>query len=400
MHVEFLILHGLFLENVWLRGRILYTILVYTAIFLHLILNKILFVLYMTRVSDAVNKLFKLESNNYVFVYTPPKVGSTTLVSSLRVSLGNTYNIIHIHDEIMLGVLTGINDVSVNEIIGYLSSTGKTVYVIDVYRTPIERKMSEFFEKISPYHFNNSECNLNNYSTNRLSLRFNSLFPHIGNGDHYFERYNIGHPIPFDFENKYTVQRTNNIAYIKLRLCDSAVWANALTAVFATKIVMITDYQTENKGIGELYKRFKLEYKLPSNYLEEIKKCKYLQFYYSEAERNLYLNDWQQKITEPVLSYTADQYRFYMSICLENQYINDIQAEHYIDEGCRCRMCSIKRQEIFKRAQDGENITERIIHREMSEKRIQCKQNVANVVFVKRSNTKFAPNLFSIKLGK
>lgn len=354
----------------------------------------------MTRISDIVNNLFKLESNNYVFVYTPPKVGSTTLVSSLRVSLGNTYNIIHIHDEIMLEVLTGIKDVSVNEIINHLSSVGKKVYVIDVYRTPIERKISEFFEKISPYHFNNSEDNLNNYSINRLSLRFNSLFPHIGNGDHYFEKYNIGNPIPFNFENKYTVQRVQNVTYVKLRLCDSNMWSNALTSIFATKVVMITDYQTENKGIGSLYKRFKLEYKLPANYLEDIKKCKYLQFYYSETERNLYLNDWVQKITGPILSYTADQYRFYMSICLENQYINDIQAEHYIDEGCRCRMCSVKRQEIFKRALNGENITERIIHREMSEKRIQCKQKVTKVVFVKRPNVKFAPNLFSINLGK
>ena len=95
----------------------------------------------MTRISEAVNKLFKLESDNFVFVYTPPKVGSTTLVSSLRVSLGNTYNIIHIHDEIMLRVLAGINDVSINEMINYLSSIRKNVYVIDVYRTPIERRM-------------------------------------------------------------------------------------------------------------------------------------------------------------------------------------------------------------------------------------------------------------------
>ena len=84
--------------------------------------------------------------NNYIFIYTPPKVGSTTLVSSLRVSLGRSYNIIHIHDEVMLSVLTGINGVNVNDIIQYLASNGKEVYVIDVYRTPIERKMSEFFE--------------------------------------------------------------------------------------------------------------------------------------------------------------------------------------------------------------------------------------------------------------
>ena len=32
---------------------------------------------------------------------------------------------------------------------------GKNVYVIDVYRSPIECKISTFFEKVGVYHFNN-----------------------------------------------------------------------------------------------------------------------------------------------------------------------------------------------------------------------------------------------------
>ena len=75
------------------------------------------------RISSVVNKLFNIESDGYVFIYTPPKVGSTTLVSSLRLSLGNSYSIVHIHDEVMLNVLTGVANVSVNEIINYLHTT-------------------------------------------------------------------------------------------------------------------------------------------------------------------------------------------------------------------------------------------------------------------------------------
>ena len=105
---------------------------------------------------EIINKLFNTQNHNYVFIYTPPKVGSTTLVSSLRISLGTTFNVIHIHDDIMWSVLTGINNITVNEIINYVSKKGNNVYVIDVYRTPIERKMSEYFEKLAPYHFNNS----------------------------------------------------------------------------------------------------------------------------------------------------------------------------------------------------------------------------------------------------
>ena len=117
-----------------------------------------------TQIKNVVDKLFSIQTNNFIFIYTPPKVGSTTLVSSLRISLGKSYNVVHIHDDIMLSVLTGINNIKVNDIINYLGNKGKKVYVIDVYRTPIERRMSEYFEKLSPYHFNNSEQNLKTYN--------------------------------------------------------------------------------------------------------------------------------------------------------------------------------------------------------------------------------------------
>jgi hypothetical protein len=211
-----------------------------------------------TKISETIDKLFKTSTNNYIFIYTPPKVGSTTLVTSLRVSLNKSYNIIHIHDDTMLSVLTGINNVKINDIITYLSNKGKNVYIIDVYRTPIERKMSEYFEKLSPYHFNNTEENIiNYYSIKRISDRFNKIFPHIEKEDHYFDKYDILEPIPFDFNNKYTIQVLNNIKYIKLRLCDSELWSSILSKIFNIDIIIIYDYNTENKILGELYKRFK-----------------------------------------------------------------------------------------------------------------------------------------------
>jgi hypothetical protein len=231
-------------------------------------------------IHNSIEKLFNTTTDNYIFIYTPPKVGSTTLVTSLRVSLGKTYNVIHIHDEIMLSVLTGINNVKINDIITYLTDNGKKVYVIDVYRTPVERKMSEFFEKISPYHFNNTEDNINNYSIKRVSDRFNKLFPHLENGDHYIDKYGISEVIPFDFNKKYTIQEQNGISYIKLRLCDSHLWGNILSSILQTDIIIISDYKTESKGIADLYKRFKTEYKLPINFFETIKECKYFNSIY------------------------------------------------------------------------------------------------------------------------
>lgn len=356
------------------------------------------------KIEESVNKLFKTTTHSYIFIYTPPKVGSTTLVSSLRVSLGKSYNIIHIHDEIMLSVLSGIHGIKINDIINFLSNKGKNVYVIDVYRTPVERKMSEYFEKLSPYHFNNSEDNISKYSIKRIIDRFNKLFPHLENGDHYFDCYNIDEPILFDFEKKYTVQEINRIKYVKLRLCDSELWASILSAIFKTDIVIIYDYKTENKNIGEMYKLFKQEYKLPNNFIKLIKNCKYFNFYYNELERNNYLDYWTQKIETDIIPYTDLEYKFYMNLCLENQYIYDIQIDHYIDNGCFCNYCKDKRKHIFFRAKNGENNFEKIIHRDIiNQVKVDKIKTIHNKInrFIdgELAKKKFKPKLFKINVN-
>jgi hypothetical protein len=365
--------------------------------------NLLLYFMNPDLVQEAINKLFINTSDNYIFIYTPPKVGSTTLVTSLRVSLGKSYNIIHIHDEIMLSVLTGITNVKINDIIHFLSNKGKNVYVIDVYRTPIERKMSEYFEKLSPYHFNNSEDNVSKYSMKRIIDRFNKLFPHLENGDHYFEQYNIGEPIAFDFDKKYSLQEINNVKYIKLRLCDSELWASILSNILRTDIIIIYDYNTEQKSIGDLYKRFKNEYKLPSNYIELIKSCKYFNFYYNETERNNYIEMWSQRLGDYFTPYTATEYNFYMILCLENQYINDIQIDHYIDNGCFCKYCINKRKDIFFRAKAGEKHFEKIIHTEVmnevkTEKIKEIGAKIKTFINNEMSKKKFRPKQFKINV--
>jgi len=311
---------------------------------------------------EAHDKLFKNDCNNYIFIYTPPKVGSTTLMTSLRISLGKSYNIIHIHDEVMLNVLTGINNITIIDLIHFIAEQNKTVFVIDVYRSPIERKISEYFEQVANLHFNNTEENVNKYSIKKISERFNNLFPHLAKGEHYFDKYNISQPIPFDFIKKYTIQEINNIKYIKLRLKDSNSWHFILSEILGQKILVINDYKSSNKKIGELYNLFKEEYKIPSNFLDSLKYCKYFCFYYSQEERNEYLSIWTKKLCVPFFPYSDSEYLFYIRLSLENQYYNIIQTEHYIDNGCFCKACCIKRKSIYFKALKGEEITEKIIH--------------------------------------
>jgi hypothetical protein len=310
----------------------------------------------------AHDKLFRNESNHYIFIYTPPKVGSTTLMTSLRVCLGKSYNILHVHDELMLKVLTGISTITIIDLIQFIANNNKIVYVIDVYRSPIERKISEYFEQLANLHFNNTENNINSYPISKISERFNCLFPHLSKEEHYFDKYCISNPPEFNFIQKYTMQNINKVTYIKLRLKDTNTWGIILSEIFSQRIVIINDYQSCDKKIGELYNRFKLDYKIPINLFQQIENCKYLRFYYSEEERREYLDIWRKKLCVFFSPYNEIEYSFYIKICLENQYYNIIQTEHYIDNGCFCKACGIKRKEIYFKALKNEPNTEKIIH--------------------------------------
>jgi len=318
---------------------------------------------------EANNKLGLCEdqsiekNKNIVFVYCPPKVGSTSLVTSFRLYALNKYTVFHIHDEIMLKVLCGIENVTINEIIQYNNSLGKNVYVIDIYRSPVEHYISIFFEKLANFHFNNTAENINNYDINKIINRFNKLFPHLSRTDYYQEVYNIPFPDNFDYSNKYLCQYINvGIKYIKLRLKDSHEWSRILNSIFGINIQIVNDYETNKKAIKDIFKLFKENYKIPSNFLQMIKDCPKLKYYYSPVECEQYLNVWRNKQTDYFEPFSRSEYILYTKISCENQYIEEVQRSHYIDDGCNCVGCDRKRNLILRKINNGEKVEEIIDH--------------------------------------
>lgn len=311
---------------------------------------------------NICDDLVEEKNRNIIFIYCPPKVGSTSLISSIRISAFNKFKVFHIHDENMLNVLCGIQDVTINEIIRYNKSIGKNVYVIDIYRNPIEHKISAFFEKIGSYHFNNTESNLNQYNVGKLIQRFNRLFPYLATSDYYREVYNISYPEQFNFGKKYLNQNIDGVKYIKLRLYDSNEWPRILREILGANIAIVNDYETENKPIKDIYKRFKEQYRIPSNFLDSVRACKNMNYYLSPQEIQQYIHSWQTKQAGAFNPFTENEYKIYNEISRENQYINDIQRSHYMDVGCSCTGCSRKRNIILGKAIRGENISESIDH--------------------------------------
>jgi hypothetical protein len=292
-----------------------------------------------------------------IFVYCPEKVGSTSLVSSLRLWNIMSAKVIHIHGEDMLKVLTGVEGITVNDIIRYNRDIGNKVIVIDIYRTPIEQKMSLFFEKISTFHFNNEDRVVNNFALEKVVNRFNNLFPHLKNEDYLRERYDIDTTIipPFDFVKKYIYIDREGIRYIKIRLQDVKEWGRILLETLGYKTGRIVmDYETEKKEVGGLYRRMKEEYKIPRNNLEEI--CRVEMYYLSEKEKKEYIEKWSRRVVDVFVAYNEKEYKMYKEICRENGTRVEGQRNHYIDEGCICKQCVMKRMWICKEIEEGREI--------------------------------------------
>ena len=328
----------------------------------------------------------KFPRNKLVFVYSAPKVGSTSIVSSLRIFGSDKFSVIHIHDEEMLKVLGHVNGITINEIILYNKYLGKDVYVIDVYRSPIERKMSAYFEKIGAYHFNDTDDNVNKYNLQKIILRFNKIFPYLATGDHFIDKYNITLPSEFDYNKKYLLVQQNGISYIKLRLKDSAIWGPILTNIFRSRICIVKDYEGNHKPIKDLYLSFKNAYKVPQNLLDDIVKCKYLKYFYSPTEIREYFNQWSNNSTSDFVSYTSDQYKMYEELTIENSHIDYIQLNHYMDEGCICKACAIKRNGIANKIMRGIalSVSDHIKHEEakneLISKRVDRVNKINNVI--------------------
>ena len=287
----------------------------------------------------------KHDNKAVVFVYSIPKVGSTTIVSSLRIFATYKLKVIHVHDEVMLSVLAGIKNVTINQIIEYNRLIGKKVYVIDIYRSPIEHKISVFFEKLSTYHFNCSEEIANQLPIGKVISRFNSLFTHLTFSDYFFDKYDIPKsmlPSSFDHQKKYILVQNKNITYIKLRLKDSTeCWSQILTDIFQTPIYIYHDYDSKKKIIAPLYRKFLEFWKIPRNFLENILTTdSQLDFYYSADELSDYFNNWKNNSSDnDTYPFSYEEYALYNRITIENQYLNYIQTSHYIDEGCDCNPC-------------------------------------------------------------
>ena len=147
-------------------------------------------------------------------------------------------------------------------------------------------------------------------------------------------------------------------------------------------IVIIQDYTSTSKEFKIVYQKFLENYQIPENFLHIIINDKYFNYYYSNEEKENYINKWVNKKTNFFQPMNENEYKLYNEISLENQINNFIDNNHYIYNGCVCQGCLLKRQDIIKKLLNNQEINVnncKIYHENSNSKLVNLKnQKIKN----------------------
>jgi hypothetical protein len=226
-----------------------------------------------------------------IFVYCGGKCGSSTLHNTF---IQNGYESIHLHNNLYYKFNLKHED-DIFQLINLSVEKFKKIYIIDAYRTPIERKISSFFQNITIYLPNYYNLKLDEI----IDFFNNNLIEHIEEYhsiNEVLEYYNVPLWNKFDFENNYNTIESNGIIFIKILFKDIKKWDDILSKIFGKQIKIYNDNLTQDKSINNLYKEFKKNYKVPKTYIFNILiNDKEFKIYNTEKEQEEYINYWLQK---------------------------------------------------------------------------------------------------------
>ena len=213
------------------------------------------------------------------------KCGSSTLFITLT---QNNFKNIKVHNKFDFiiqynydGLIETINK----------SSKNKKLYLFDIYRNPIERKISSFFHHINYIN----DRNYRNYSIEELINIFNNEY--INTIEEYhsmneiLDEFKLENFKCFDFDRRYNIIEKDNLVFIKLLFKDINIWELKLSEIFRKKITLYNDNISENKEYHDVYVEFKKKYKVPKSYIDNILiNDKEFKIYNTEEEQNIYID--------------------------------------------------------------------------------------------------------------
>lgn len=218
-----------------------------------------------------------------VICLTGGKCGSSTLYSTM---IKNGYKCIKAHSKAHF-----IYEFKYDGLIDLIkrSSANKKIYIIDSYRTPIERKIASLFqhihENMPDYKNKNIEELIDIFNTKYLNTieEYHPINPTM----RYFgvEPFNT-----FDFKKKYVIKKKGNLIFIKLLFSNINNWEENLSEIFNKKIIIENSNISKNKEYYSIYNEFKIMYKTKKSYINNIlKNDREFRIFNTKEQQDIYI---------------------------------------------------------------------------------------------------------------
>lgn len=217
-----------------------------------------------------------------VYINCSGKSGSKTLEKTLS----KHYNCLHTHGNFYFQKhVVKNNDINLYDCIKESMKYYDNVYVIDSYRTPLERAFSSSFQ-------NNKKTTVENFNYNLLIGENYSCI------DETLYAFNLDFPTSFDFEKKYLHIKYENLNIIKLRLTDINEWGNILSEIFNREILIESENMSRDKGYYKNYTHFIENITIPRKYFDSLISSKDFRMYNLPEEQEAYINKWKNRIVD------------------------------------------------------------------------------------------------------
>lgn len=224
-----------------------------------------------------------------IYVYCSGKSGSTSLYEALK----DTFETIHVHSNIeFLASNPDSSHSSIFDLIADSRRKYRKIYFIDAYRTPVERRISSYFQ-----HTPLEGRSYNNYITAEKQLDAELAFLETYSAiAEVFSHFGLSNFSTFDWDKKYNIKEHQDMVFIKLRFADIRQWGEILTSILGRPISMVQTNLTSEKASASLYDAIKKQYKIPDKVLEYIilTDPEYKVYVHPQEQLN-YLEYWHQR---------------------------------------------------------------------------------------------------------
>jgi hypothetical protein len=215
------------------------------------------------------------------------KSGSSTLAETFA---HNGFDTFHTHDAAYYA--TNIDPTyphSLFDAIDLNMTLYDHIYIIDVYRTPIERKMSSYFQQLDvttlpPDPSEQFEYVMEQLDKNMLQLE--KYYPLVETMRHY----GITPFDSFNFEKKYNLYQHKNVSYINLRFQDLDQWSSILSSIFHRPITLHSANVSAHKQYNHLYEQVQKMYRISNTVFIQCLHDPLFYIYNSPAEQLKYIN--------------------------------------------------------------------------------------------------------------